>query len=101
MMENDDEALPDKALLRIRGFLIYVGRPYRGMNPYLKGLHLVIDGWIKDRDEDGYKRRKSVIHEEFALKEAEEVFERGEGNGMEVFEDVEEKETAPEALSAK
>ena len=102
MMESDDTALPHKALLRIRGFLIYVGRTYRWMNPYLKGLHLVIDGWRKDRDEEGYKRRKSPIHEEIAMKEAEEAFERGEGQGLEGFgEEEEEEETAPETVSAQ
>lgn len=100
MMEEDEEALPHKSLLRIRGFLIYVGRTYRWMNPYLKGLHLVIDGWRKDRDADGYKK-KSVIHEEIALKEAEEAFEKGEGGDLEGFEDPEEEEVAPETVSAK
>ena len=29
----------------IRGFLIYVARNFKWMTPYIKGLHLTIDGW--------------------------------------------------------
>ena len=29
----------------IRGFLVYVARTYRYMNPHLKGMHLKIDSW--------------------------------------------------------
>ena len=36
--------LPQKRLERIHGFLIYVSRTFRWMTPYLKGLHLTIDG---------------------------------------------------------
>ncbi len=47
-------------LEEIRGFLIYTARTYRWMNPYLKGLHLTIDGWRPDRDVDGYRIRSKV-----------------------------------------
>lgn len=42
-------------LLEIRGYLIYVVRTYPWLNPYLKGLHNVIDGYGDDRDEEGWK----------------------------------------------
>ncbi len=29
----------------MEGFLLYVTRTYRQLSPYLKGLHLTIDGW--------------------------------------------------------
>lgn len=47
--------LPHKQAERIRGFLIYVSRTYRAMVPYLKGLHLTLDFWRPNRDEDGWK----------------------------------------------
>ena len=39
----------------IRDFLIYVTRNFKWMTPYLKGLHLTIDGWRWGRDKDFYK----------------------------------------------
>ena len=50
--------LPRQRLLEIRGFLIYVARTYKWMNPYIKGLHLTIDGWRADRDAQGWKQKK-------------------------------------------
>ena len=50
-------SLPRERLEQIRGFLIYVARTYRWMTPYLKGLHLTIDGWRPGRDADGYKAK--------------------------------------------
>ena len=47
--------LPHKQSERIRGFLIYVSRTYRAMVPYLKGLHLTLDFWRPDRDEEGWR----------------------------------------------
>ena len=43
----------DRHLLeRARGFLVYVARAYTPLRPYLKGIHLTIDGWRPDRDDD-------------------------------------------------
>jgi hypothetical protein len=47
--------LPRSTLESARGFLIYVSRTYTSMVPYLKGLHLTIDSWRPNRDEDGWK----------------------------------------------
>ncbi|CAJ1954083.1 unnamed protein product [Cylindrotheca closterium] len=44
-----------KPLERKRGFLIYVMRTYPMMVPYLKGIHLTLDGWRPGRDEEGWK----------------------------------------------
>ena len=58
MMESDSLDRKNLELERIRGFLIYVSRTYRWMVPYLKGLHLTIDSWREDRDEEGYRRKR-------------------------------------------
>jgi hypothetical protein len=42
-----------KELEKTRGFLIYVSRTYPPMNPFLKGMHLKIDAWRPERDEEG------------------------------------------------
>jgi hypothetical protein len=42
-------------LLSDRGFLIYVGRTYRELNPFFKGIHLTLDGWRSNRDDEGWK----------------------------------------------
>lgn len=52
-----------KELERKRGFLIYVTRTYPSMVPYLKGMHLTIDGWRRHRDEEGWKLTKKEIRE--------------------------------------
>jgi hypothetical protein len=44
-----------KELERRRGFLLYVTRTYPAMVPYLKGIHLTLDGWRDGRDADGWK----------------------------------------------
>jgi len=49
------ERIPFKELERVRGFLIYTTRTYPEMTPYLKGIHLTLDGWRANRDSDGWK----------------------------------------------
>jgi hypothetical protein len=56
---REDELLPHKRLEQIRGFLIYVSRTYDWMPPYLKGLHLTIDGWREGRLKDGWRAKKA------------------------------------------
>ncbi|KAL7571152.1 hypothetical protein ACA910_014754 [Epithemia clementina (nom. ined.)] len=41
-----------KALECTRGFLVYITLTYGVMMPYLKGLHLTLESWHPDRDED-------------------------------------------------
>ena len=53
--KTDDQKLNTKSLLSDRGFLIYVARTYKTITPFLKGIHLSIDGWRDNRDEDGWK----------------------------------------------
>ena len=52
--------IPHKRALSLRGFLVYVSRTYRGFVPYLKGLHLSLDSWRPNRDEDGWKITNTV-----------------------------------------
>jgi hypothetical protein len=47
--------LPLQRLLEIRGFLMYVVWTYTWMNPYIKGMHLMVDNWHPGRLEDGFK----------------------------------------------
>ena len=63
MLDADDERLDRKRLEQIRGFLIHIGQAYRGINTYLNGLHLTIDGWRPDRDERGWRRRNYMTPE--------------------------------------
>eukprot|EP00980_Cylindrotheca_fusiformis_P024767 scaffold12423_cov140-Cylindrotheca_fusiformis.AAC.1 len=55
LQSSKEGSLDFKALEKKRGFLIYVTRTYPSMVPYLKGIHLTLDGWRSFRDEDGWK----------------------------------------------
>jgi hypothetical protein len=61
--------LPFKQAERIRGFLIYVSRTYKAMVPYLKGLHLTLDSWRPNRDEEGWRLRTNEEPEDLLLME--------------------------------
>ena len=52
---EDEGGIPFKPLERIRGFLVYTTRTYPAMVPYLKGIHLTLDGWREGRDDEGWK----------------------------------------------
>ena len=54
-MQLNQGWLDHKPLERKRGFLLYVTRTYPAMVPYLKGIHLTLDGWRKGRDLEGWK----------------------------------------------
>lgn len=36
-----------------RGFLVYLSQTYTSIIPYLKGIHLDLDGWRGGKDQDG------------------------------------------------
>ena len=42
-------------LEQMRGFLNYVVQTYKNMTPYLTGIHMTIDSWRPNRDEDGWR----------------------------------------------
>jgi hypothetical protein len=51
-LEEDRKNAPQGYMRR---FLVYVSRTYRAMVPYLKGIHLSLDFWRDNRDEDGWR----------------------------------------------
>jgi len=52
---SQGSSLDHKSLERDRGFLIHVQHTYPAITPYLKGVHLTIDGWREGRDSEGWK----------------------------------------------
>lgn len=44
-----------KVAEKYRGYLVHISRTYTSMIPYLKGLHLSLESWRTDRDEEGWK----------------------------------------------
>jgi hypothetical protein len=54
-IKADDDWSRRKDLESRRGFLLYLTQTYPVMVPYLKGVHLIIDGWRKGRDSEGLK----------------------------------------------
>jgi hypothetical protein len=44
-LKDNDGWLDHKTLERRRGFLLYVTRTYPALVPYIKGMHLTLDGW--------------------------------------------------------
>jgi hypothetical protein len=60
------DLLDHTQLEKDRGFLIYVARTFPALKPYLKGFHLTLDGWRKNRDKDGWKKKKGFEEVYFA-----------------------------------
>ena len=52
-------------------FLVYVSITYRGINPYLKGVHLTLDSWRQYRDDEEWILRG----EEFKIDDVEGKWE--------------------------
>jgi len=55
MVEKEPQRLDRKRLEQIRGYLGYITRTFPCSVPYMIGMHLSIDGWRKDRDEEGWR----------------------------------------------
>ena len=55
LSQSPDISLNTKELRSDRGFLIYITRTYKCLNTFLKGIHLTIDGWRSQRDDDGWR----------------------------------------------
>lgn len=49
-----------KTLEQQRGFLVYITRTYPSLVPYLKGIHLTLDSWRPNRDDEGWKLHQQV-----------------------------------------
>ena len=62
LIAADPNSLPRRRLEVIRGYLNHIVGTYDLLKPFLIGFHMTIDGWRKDRDQDGWripkKRRK-------------------------------------------
>ena len=52
---EDNEGMNWSRMKSIRGFLVYVARTQRGVNPYFKGTNLTLDIWRPYRDEEGWR----------------------------------------------
>ena len=51
---EDSEGVRWARMESIIGFLIYLSRKYRDIDPYLKGIHLMLDSWILYREKEGW-----------------------------------------------
>ena len=56
-LDTADELL-HKPLEQKRGFFIHIQRTYPNLTPFIKGMHLTLDGWRVGRDEDMWKLRR-------------------------------------------
>ncbi len=56
-----EDPLPLQRMLEIRGFLMYMVHTYPWLNPYMKGMHLMMDSWQPGRAEDGFKMMAKEI----------------------------------------
>ena len=54
---EDSEGMHWDSMESIIGFLIYVAKKYREMNPYFKGIYLTLDSWIPYIHKEGWKLR--------------------------------------------
>ena len=53
---SNDGWMNHKELERKQGFLLYVTGTYPAMVPYMKGIHLTLDGWRVGQDDEGWKQ---------------------------------------------
>ena len=61
MLETNPNAIPFKSVESHRGYLVYVTRSYPATVPYLKGIHLTLDGWREGRDDEGWGVQQAVM----------------------------------------
>jgi hypothetical protein len=54
MLETHPQALPRKRLEQIRGYLVHVAQTYSTFSSYLIGLHMTINFWRPNQDQDGW-----------------------------------------------
>ena len=51
--------LEHKPLEQKRGFFLHIQRTYPNLTPFIKGMHLILDGWRPGRDADIWKLRQA------------------------------------------
>jgi hypothetical protein len=61
MLELHPLALPRKRLEQIRGYLVHIAQTYSMFSSYLIGLHMTIDFWRPNRDQDGWRCSATYI----------------------------------------
>ena len=49
-----------KPLESKRGFLVHMASTFKAINPYLKGVHLTLDSWRANRDDEGWKMKSKA-----------------------------------------
>jgi hypothetical protein len=62
LLKDKNALLEVKELMSDRGFLNYIARTYPTITTFLKGFHLTIDGWRRDRDDEGWKENDVVYN---------------------------------------
>jgi hypothetical protein len=63
------DGLDHNDLYSIMGFVVYMTRNYKPLNPFLIGLHLNIDSWILERDDEGSRIIQAEVD---AIQESED-----------------------------
>jgi hypothetical protein len=53
---STDPDMDRRALESARGFFIHLQRTYPALSPFLKGIHLTVDGWREGRDSNKWKQ---------------------------------------------
>jgi hypothetical protein len=82
MLYSNSKRLNRKRLEQIWGFLIHVVQTYPTMKPYLIGLHMTIDGWRPNCDEEGWRLPDSMANT-VLIKDDEEGGWNSMGTGLE------------------
>jgi hypothetical protein len=66
ILQNSDADLEVAEMLSDRGFLIYIGQTYRELNPFFKDIHLTLDGWRTNKDDNRWKIATSYVEQNTA-----------------------------------
>eukprot|EP00978_Attheya_sp_CCMP212_P027799 scaffold94026_cov53-Attheya_sp.AAC.3 len=61
MLATAPKRIRRKRLEQIRGFLNYVAQMYTWLRPYLIGVHMTINGWRPNRDDEGWRTQPKLI----------------------------------------
>jgi hypothetical protein len=79
MLTIKPQALPLKHLEQIRGYLVHIAQTYLMFEGYLIGLHMTINFWRPNRDQDGWRCSASFIQGMKDLGEWPEDYNSGKG----------------------
>ena len=79
LLENDPSSLPCKRLEQVRGYLVHVAQTYPMFSSYLIGLHMTIDFWRPNRDQEGWRLPSAFVLEMKGRGEWPEDYESSKG----------------------